>query len=143
MTKWTNRLDSLVDGSLELAAAMKTLRLPRLKYWKPGHVSLEWPVDPGMLTRDGTLFGGYIAALADQALALAALTVLTDDEAITTADLRVTFLRPITGGRLSIDATVIHRSRNMVHVDVSFTRDDGKLVGRASATQVVLRENPG
>ena len=84
------------------------------------------------------MFGGYIAALADSLLGLAILSVLEDDEAFTTSDLRISFFRPAVSGTLTIEGRVVHRGRSMAHVEVDFTRDDGKLVAKATATQVIF-----
>src|SRR6185369_15305081 len=85
------------------------------------------------------VFGGYLAALADQALGLATMTVLEDGEVFTTSDLRVSFFRPVARGSLHIEAHVVHRGSGMVQAEVVFTRDDGKIAGKATATQVVTR----
>ena len=42
-------------------------------------------------------------------------------------------------GQSTIDARVIHRSRNLVHAEVVLARDDGHLIAKATATQAILR----
>jgi acyl-coenzyme A thioesterase PaaI-like protein len=67
------------------------------------------------------------------------MSVLESGELFSTSDLRTAFSRPVTGGTLTIEATIIHRGRNMVQAEVTFAREDGKLVGKGTATQVVSR----
>ncbi len=84
------------------------------------------------------MFGGYIAALADSLLGLVIMTVLEDSEAFTTSDPRISFFRPAISDTLTIECRLIHRGRSMAHVEVDFTRDDGKLVAKATATQIIV-----
>lgn len=84
------------------------------------------------------MFGGYIAALADSLLGLVSMTVLDYSKAFTTSDLRISFFRAAISGTLTIEGRVIHRGRSMAHVEVDFTRDDGKLVAKATATQIIV-----
>ncbi len=140
MTKWTERLDKIADGTAESKApAVDTLKLPQLSGWLPGRVWLQWKVDPNVFHGGGTVFGGYLAALGDQALGLAMLTVLEDGEVFSTSDLRFSFFRPVSEGTLHIEAEVVHRGRGMAHVEVVLTRDDGKVAGKATATQVIAQ----
>ncbi len=140
MTKWTERLDTIADGTAESKApAVDTLNLPRLSGWLPSRVWLQWKVDPNVFHGGGAVFGGYLAALADQALGLAMATILKDGEVFTTSDLRFSFFRPVTEGTLHIEAQVVHRGRGMAHVEVVLTRDDGKVAGKATGTQVIAQ----
>ena len=107
--------------------------------WERGRVTLTWPVDERFLNERGVLFGGFLAALSDHALGLVTMSVLDEGEAFVTSDLRTSFFRPVKEGTLAIEAQVVHRSRNMVHAEVVSAGQDGKLVVKATATQVILR----
>jgi uncharacterized protein (TIGR00369 family) len=144
MTVWRERLDQIVAGTTKPKAPfVETLSLPRLQGWLPGRVWAQWTVNPKVFHLGGAVFGGYLAALADQTLGLAAMTVLEDGEVITTSDLRVSYFRPVAKGSLHIEAQVIHRGHGMIQVEVVFTRDDGKIAAKATATQVVSRPPAG
>jgi uncharacterized protein (TIGR00369 family) len=103
-------------------------------------VTASWKVDPRFFHERGSLFGGFLAVLSDHALAMVTMSVLEDGEVFSTSDLRTSFFRPVTEGELSIEATVLHRGRSMIQAEVVFTRADGKLVGKATATQVIANE---
>ncbi len=140
MTKWAERLNQAVDGtSTSRAPCIDTLSLPRLSGWLPGRVWLQWKVDPKLFHGGDAVFGGSLAALADQAMGLAMGTILEDREVFTTSDLRFSFFRPVTEGTLHIEAQIVHRGRGMVHVEVVLTRDDGKVAGKATGTQVIVQ----
>ena len=138
MSQKTELMDQIVAGTAPKPPCVKTLRLPQPKRWEPGRAWAEWEVDESLFHRGGALFGGYLAAMADSALGLATLSVLNDDEAFTTSDLRVSFFRRITSGTIEIDARVVHRGRRMVHAEVLFTNEDGELAAKATATQVIV-----
>ena len=138
MSRWTALLDRIVAGEGEPPPAVKTLGLPGIAGWEPGRVWQRWKIDPQYFHAGGAMFGGYIAALADGMLGLTIATVLEDHEGFTTSDLRVSFFRPAVSGTLTIEGRVVHRGRSMAHVEVDFTRDDGKLVAKATATQAIV-----
>lgn len=132
-------LDAIVSRTAADPPPMvRTLRMPGLDGWEPGRVWVEWKVDPDMFHGAGAVFGGYIGALADGMLSLAAFSTLSDDEVFTTSDLRVAFFRPITGGVVRIEARVLNRGRRMAHVEATFTLEDGKLAAKATATEVIM-----
>lgn len=143
---WQQRLSAIADGSLPLPLVTQLLGLGRLKRWSEGYIEKEWKVDPGFCTGDGTehqvLFGGYLAALADQVLTFAAMTVMDDDHYFRTSELRVSFFRPITDGAVRIEGRVVNRSRTLVHVEAEFYRDDGKLAAKATGVQLVMPITP-
>ena len=137
MPKPSDRLDALIRGELEPTGFSEVLRLARPVRWEPRTVWLEWEVDsdfflPGPVP---VLFGGYTAALIDNAAALAVSTVLEEGTAWTTSDLRVSYFRPITGGVVHIHAEVVHENRAGLHIEVVLTRDDGKMAAKGTVIQ--------
>lgn len=132
-------LDQVVAGETPETSYAKALRLPRPHAWEPGRVSSRWTVDPELMTPWGALFGGYLAALADETAGLAALSVLEDGETFATSDLRLSPMRAVREGTIRIEATVIHRGRSTIHVEVEFRREDGSLTAKASAIQLVTK----
>ena len=78
-----------------------------------------------------------MAALADQALAFAAMTIVPSNASFRTIKLQVNF---IMGGRahpLCIKARVVATTERLITVRADFCRDDGKLIAEASAQQLV------
>ncbi|OYW97200.1 MAG: thioesterase, partial [Caulobacter vibrioides] len=79
MTWAIERLEVICSGAGDLPPIVEQLRLGRLDAWGEGWVRKTWTPHPSLDTADGSLFGGYIAALADQVLAFAAMTVIPAD----------------------------------------------------------------
>lgn len=139
MTTWaTDRLDALISSTeTQLPPVIQTLGLGSLESWEPGFARKQWTSQPHLLNGDGTVFGGYIAALADQALAFAAMTVLPGDSVFRTINLSVSFVRVAKAGTLTIDARVTAQTKRIITTRAEFHREDGALVAEASAQQVV------
>jgi uncharacterized protein (TIGR00369 family) len=136
MGTWaTDRLDALVRGDVVLPPVTRTLRLGTLDSWAPGSIKKTWSPDPDLLNVDGSLFGGYIAALADQALTFAAMTSVPDDMVFRTLNLSITFHRVGKAGPLKIDARVTSQTRQVISTRAEFRRPDGELIAEASAQQ--------
>lgn len=131
-------LNAIVAGEGTPPPYAEPLRIPQAEGWGDGRAWLRWKMDRRMTNGAGTAFGGYLAALADHALGIATGTVMDDGEGFTTSELQVHFFRPVLDGELRIEAKVIHRGRSRVHAEVVFTRDDGRIAAKATATQVII-----
>ncbi|EJL31268.1 hypothetical protein PMI01_02836 [Caulobacter sp. AP07] len=138
MTWATDRLDQVKGGDAVLPPVVQTLQLGGLDDWGEGWVHKTWTPAPELLNVDGSLFGGYLAALADQILAFAAMTVAPADAMFRTSNLKVDFIRVGKAEVLALEGRVVARTRGMIHVEADFRRPDGELIARASAQQVVV-----
>ncbi len=136
MSFWQKTLDGFVDGSIAEPLVNTKLGLePALHNWRPGFVEKRWTVDPD-LCHGSVLFGGYLAAIADQVLGLAVMTVLEEGYFFGTTNMSIAYFAPVTGGELRIEGEVVRRSSKSIYVESTFYLKD-KMVAKASATQVV------
>ena len=85
----------------------------------------------------GGLHGGYIMAIADSVGALCASQNLPEGAETSTIESKTNFLRPVTGGTVTIVATPIHVGRTTIVVQTAIPRDDGKSVSLTTQTQAV------
>ena len=138
MTWATDRLDQIKGGDTALPPVVQTLKLGGLDDWSVGWVRKTWTPAPDLLNSDGSLFGGYIAALADQVLAFAAMTVAPADAMFRTSNLKVDFIRVGKAEVLTIDGRVVARTKGVIHVEADFRRPDGELIARAGAQQIIV-----
>ena len=111
MTWATDRLDQIKSGDVVLPPVVQTLQLGGLDDWGEGWVRKTWTPAPELLNIDGSLFGGYIAAMADQILAFAAMTVAPAEAMFRTSNLKVDFIRVGKAEILSIEGRVIAKTR--------------------------------
>jgi uncharacterized protein (TIGR00369 family) len=137
MTWATERLDQLKAGKAIPPPVVETLRLGLLDDWGEGWVRKRWEPAPELMNGDGSMFGGYLAALADQMLAFAAMTVIEDPSAFRTTDLQIRFFKLGRAHPLLIEGRVVARSRQLISVEVEFRREDGELIAKATGQQLV------
>jgi uncharacterized protein (TIGR00369 family) len=97
---------------------------------KSGEVTVCLDVRDDLKQNRGVVHGGAIASVIDTASAFAILTKIENDETVTTTDLTIHYLRPITSGRLLARAQIVRggRRRFVVHVDLE---NEGKLAATA------------
>lgn len=138
MTWAIERLEAICSGASDLPPIVEQLRLGRLDAWGEGWVRKTWTPHPSLDTADGSLFGGYIAALADQVLAFATMTVIPADRHYRTTQLQVSFLRVGRNAPLDIHAQVVAATRQMITVRANFVQAGDRLIAEASAQQIVL-----
>jgi len=75
------------------------------------------------------IHGGAIASLIDTASAFAILGVLEENEKVTTTDLTIHYLRPVTSGRMVAQAKIVRAGRRRFVVSVEVQNN-----GRVAAT---------
>lgn len=138
MTWATDRLDLLVAGKVDPPPVVTTLKLGLLDTWGEGWIRKTWTPSPDLANGDGSMFGGYLAALADQALAFAAMTVVGETQAYRTLNLQLNFVRVIGMVPLTIEARVVAVTRQVITVRAEFRREDGALVAEATAQQFLM-----
>jgi len=138
MTWATERLDAVKAGTAVPPPVVQTLKLGLIDDWGEGWVKKSWRPAPELATADGSLFGGYLAALADQVLAFAAMTVVPHDRLYRTVNLQMHFLKVGRDGPLAIEARVVAQTRQLITARAEFRREDGALIAEATAQQIVM-----
>lgn len=96
----------------------------------------DWTAD--RCTIGGSLHGGYLMALADGIGAAAAAYHLPEGAGTSTIESKTNFFRGVSGGEVTITATVVNAGRRLIVVQTDITRADGKIVTRTTQTQMVL-----
>lgn len=89
----------------------------------------------------GTMHGGMLATLVDTAMGCAVSSTLKADEAFTTLELHMNFVRAVTKdtGRISAVGNVVHRGGRVATVEARVHDDDGNLCAHATSTCLILR----
>ncbi len=129
------------DLDLDTAPHLWTTLGYRRLSWEPGSTTIAWDAtaEYGFPTAGGQVIqGGLVTALLDAAMGGACWSVLDDDQAFLTADLRVEFLRSTRVGTVSATGTVVRRTRRVVFCSAEMHDADGLLLATSRCTQVVL-----
>ena len=104
-------------------------------------LSLDWA--PQLCTSGGLLHGGVLMALADAAGGACAFANLPEGAAGTsTIESKTNFLRGIRSGTLTASARALHVGGTTIVVETELRGEDGRLVGKVTQTQAVLRPRP-
>lgn len=138
MTWATDRLNSIKAGTATPPPVVQTLKLGLLDDWGEGWVRKSWSPSPEIATADGSMFGGYLAALADQILAFTAMTVTPHDRLYRTVNLQLNFMKVGRNHPLSIEGRVVAHTRQLITVRAEFRRPDGVLIADATAQQILM-----
>ncbi len=106
---------------------------------EPGHVRFEFQATEQFLNPAGVVQGGFITAMLDETMGPAALSMLGPGHMIPTLELKVSFLRPVSPGRLVCDGRVVHMGKSVGFLEASLANDEGNVVATATATARVVK----
>ena len=121
--------------SKPVAAALRTTAILEIAPGKAsiGHdAPVEWTID------GATVQGGFVAAMIDQAMALAVRTVLDPADRHPTIELKVNYFRPVPAGLLVARAEVLRQGRSTVYVEAVLEDPSGKLLAKGTSTVMVV-----
>jgi len=104
----------------------------------PGAATLGLKIRKDLMQNHGVVHGGAIASLIDTATAFAIIPLLNPEERVTTVDLTISYLRPITKGRVTALARVVRAGRRLFVVSAELQDEDGKLAATALSTYIKL-----
>lgn len=137
MTIYTDYLDKLVEGKAELPLMAKKMDLGGITTWAVGYAEKEINISSDWFS-GASLFGGYIASLADQTMFFASASKMASDEVLSTSELHVKYYKPIKEGQLTIKATVIDVSEQHQNVEAELYCGSA-LMAKAFATQIIKK----
>lgn len=103
-----------------------------------GTATLGLKIRKELTQNHGVVHGGAIASLIDTATAFAILSLLEPGEKVTTVDLTISYLRPVTGGRITAVAQVLRSGRRLFVVSAEVFDTDKKLTTTALSTYIRL-----
>lgn len=103
-----------------------------------GTATLGLMVRKELTQNQGVVHGGVIASLIDTATAFAIISLLDARERVTTVDLTISYLRPLTKGRITAVAKVVRAGRRLFVVSAEVFDKDKKPAATALSTYIKL-----
>ena len=101
-------------------------------------LSLDWA--PALCTSNGILHGGVVMALADSAgAACAVLNLPRDASGTATIESKTNFLGAVRSGSVTATSMPLHAGGTTIVVETAVRDASGRLVAKATQTQMVLR----
>ena len=106
---------------------------------EPGRAVLKMDVRPDMHNGVGWLQGGMLAAIADEAMALALYPQLLQNEGIATISESTTFIKGVREGVIFAEGRVIKKGRRVAFTEGEVWTENGKrtMLSRTSAAFAV------
>jgi acyl-CoA thioesterase len=104
-----------------------------------GEATIHLTVRDELKQYQGVVHGGAIASLIDTAAAFAVLTQIEVHERVTTTDLTIHYLRPITEGRTAATARIVRGGRRLFVLSVEVRNDRNVLVATAVTTYIKIQ----
>ncbi|TQJ85243.1 PaaI family thioesterase [Streptomyces sp. SLBN-31] len=128
-------LQSFGKGTLPPPPATATLAI-ELGEVEPGRTVFELTPAEWHYNALGTVHGGVLATLADNALGAAVYSRLPAGTGYTTQGVNVTFLRPVTvdTGRIRCEGTALHIGRRTAYATATITDLTGRLLAHATTS---------
>ena len=111
----TNKITERVARSFESQSMMKTLGA-RVHKIEKGKVSIEAPLLPSTLQQQGYVHAGLTFSIGDSASGYAALTLLSEDQEVMTAEIKINLLAPTDGELLRAEGRFVKRGKRLVVV---------------------------
>jgi uncharacterized protein (TIGR00369 family) len=104
-----------------------------------GQATILLTVRDDLKQYQGVVHGGAVASLIDTAAAFAVVTELEAGERVTTTDLTIHYLRPVSSGRVSATARIVRGGRRLFVLSVDVTNDQEALLATAVTTYIRLQ----
>jgi len=104
----------------------------------PSQVSVHLQVRDELRQNQGVVHGGAIASLIDTASAFAVLTQIELHERVTTTDLTIHYLRPVTSGRMIANARVVRGGKRLFVLAVEVINEREVLIATAVTTYIKI-----
>lgn len=107
-----------------------------------GENSLEItvPITPILSNSLGIVHGGLTATLMDTAMGSAANMSLPEGAAAVTAEMKVNYTSPGTGGSLRCEAIVLHRGKKVIVTESKVFGDENQLIAVSTGTFFVIKK---
>lgn len=111
----------------------------------PGRCRLTLPMRGDLAQQRGFLHGGVTTALADTAGGFAAYSLMPENSAPLTVELKINLMSPAIGERFVADARVLRSGKTLTIVEVDVSAQQGsesKLIARMLATMICIENTP-
>lgn len=107
---------------------------------REGFVRLRLPVRPDLLNGHGTVHGGVLASLVDNAVgaALATLPQLGEGDGMVTTDLNISYLNPARGPVVFAEGQILEPGKSISFGEAELKDESGELVAKGRATFKVV-----
>ena len=134
-----------VRASFARQAMMATMGVELVSV-EPGVVVLELPFSDALAQQHGFLHAGAISAVADSACGFAALSLMSPDAAVMSAEFKLNLIAPAAGERFRATGRVVRAGRTLTVCTAeveAITGAERRLVALMQGTMMAVRGREG
>lgn len=107
---------------------------------KKGWAKIRLPFTEKLANGIGVAHGGAIFSPADSAVGMALVGLLDKDENISTLEMKINYMKPLTEGEMIAEAKIIHKGTMTAIGDVAVTDGKGHLIAQGLATYAIFKK---
>ena len=107
---------------------------------KKGWAKIRLPFTKKLTNGIGVAHGGAIFSPADSAVGMALIGLTARDESISTLEMKINYLKPLSGGEIIAEAEMVHRGTMTAIGDVEVRDGDGNLIAKGLATYAIVKK---
>lgn len=104
-----------------------------------GETTVKFAALEGLFNPMGSVQGGMLAAMLDDAMGMLAMVKLAGRSIATTIDLNVQYLRPIRKGEITVKARIVSMGRTTIFMEAELFDNRQKLAARAITSLAIIR----
>jgi uncharacterized protein (TIGR00369 family) len=101
-----------------------------------GRIEVAFHPDASMLNPRGTVQGGFVAAMLDDTMGPALVSMSGGTVMPSSVDLNVSFIRPVMPGRITGRGRVVKRGRSIVFLEAELFDSEGNLLARGTGSAI-------
>lgn len=110
---------------------------------EPGWFQARYQAAPAFANGRGMIQGGMLAAMLDNAMSVALIQTLAEDDFFSSLEIKVSFVAPAQEGSLVGEGRVLRRGRSIAFLEGELRDGDGKLIATATSTASIRKRSPG
>ena len=103
-----------------------------------GRIDIAFHPNATMLNPGGTVQGGFIAAMLDDAMGPALVSSTNGTEMPVSLDINVSFIKPVRPGRVIARGRVVSRTKSTAFLEAELFDQAGNLLARATSTARIV-----
>jgi acyl-CoA thioesterase len=106
----------------------------QLEQAERGLATMSFDVTDSLKQNNGVVHGGAIASLIDTATAFAIIPLLQEDETASTIELSISYLRPLSRGKVTCSALVRREGKRLIALSADVFDHEGNLAATSLST---------
>jgi len=106
---------------------------------KKGWAKIRLPFSEKLANGIGVVHGGAIFSPADSAVGMALIGLVNKNENISTLEMKINYLRPLTAGDIIAEAKIVHKGSMTAIGDVEVKDEKGNLIAKGLATYAITK----